>query len=354
MKKVAFSVVAAGSLALFVGTGDTEASTYKVQAGDSLWKISSNNQVSVADLKQWNKLTSDVIFTNQVLQISSTGTNQPVQTKPTNNNQSKPSVSTSVYTVKSGDTLSKIAGQHKTTVKEIQQLNNISDHLIFVGQQIKVSGTVQVPVQPKPEVSTPSATPTPSVSGTYKVVSGDTLSSISYRQGVSVTQLKNWNALTSDRIFVGQVLKVQNSTVATQPTKPPVIAAPSTTSTGIVKSVIDLAFSLQGTPYVWGGSTPAGFDCSGFLYYVYSKTGISVPRTNVVGFDARSYEIDKPQVGDLVFFKDTYQPGISHAGIYIGANQFIHAGGDRVQVSSLSDKYWSKHFDSYKRLYAMN
>ena len=97
-----------------------------------------------------------------------------------------------------------------------------------------------------------------------------------------------------------------------------------------------------------------GFDCSGFIYYVYNQAGVSIPRTNAKGFDARSYEVSKPQVGDLVFFKNTYTAGISHVGIYIGNNQFLHAGGDRVQVTSLSDSYWSKHFDSFKRLYSMD
>ena len=144
--------------------------------------------------------------------------------------------------------------------------------------------------------------------------------------------------------------------MATQPNTPPIVAtpAPNKAASGTVNSAIKLAMSLQGTPYVWGGSSTSGFDCSGFLYYIYSKAGVDIPRTNTVGYDARSYEVDKPQVGDLVFFKNTYQAGISHAGIYIGNNQFIHAGGDRVQVTNLNDSYWSKHFDSFKRLYAMN
>lgn len=355
MKKVAFSVIATGSLALFAGNGDAEASTYKVQAGDSLWKIASENKVSLANLKQLNGLTSDVIFPNQVLKLASTTSNQP----PANSNNTTPTAptATSTYTVQPGDTLSKIASLHKTTVGAIQRLNNIPSHLIFPGQQLKVSGTaVQAPSEPKQPVTSPSTPPPASVNGTYKVVSGDTLSRIAHRQGISVTQLKNWNNLTSNLIFVGQVLKVENSVVETQPTPPPVITTPppAQSASGTVKDIINLAMSLQGTPYVWGGSTPNGFDCSGFLYYVYSKAGVNIPRTNTVGYDARSYEVSKPQVGDLVFFANTYQAGISHAGIYIGDNKFIHAGGDRVQVTSLNDSYWSKHFDSFKRLYAMD
>ena len=153
MKKVAFSVIATGSLALFVGTDDAEASSYQVKAGDSLWKIALENNVSVSTLKQLNALTSDVIFPNQTLQIASTTAKQPVQNKPAQVTQSKPSGSTSTYTVKSGDTLSRIASQHKTTVVAIQQLNNISNHLIYAGQQLKVSGTAQAPAQSTPAVT---------------------------------------------------------------------------------------------------------------------------------------------------------------------------------------------------------
>lgn len=358
MKKVAFSVIATGSLALFAGTGDAEASSYKVKAGDSLWKIASENNVSLSNLKQLNGLTSDVIYPNQVLQLASTTANPPASNKPADNNNAKPGTgaSTSTYTVKPGDTLARIASQHKTTVGAIQRLNNIPSHLIFPGQVLKVSGTVQAPSTPKPPATNPSTPPPASAGGTYRVASGDTLSAIAYRQGISVTQLKNWNNLNSNLIYVGQVLKVKNNVVETQPNPPPVVTTPppAQSASGTAKNIVSQAMALQGIPYVWGGSTTSGFDCSGFLYYVYNKAGVKIPRTNTVGYDARSYEVSKPQVGDLVFFKNTYQAGISHAGIYIGDNKFIHAGGDRVQVTSLSDSYWKKHFDSYKRLYAMD
>lgn len=365
MKKITMSIMATGSLAFIVGAGEAEASSsYTVQPGDSLWKIASTNQISVNDLKKWNNLSSDTIYPNQVLQVRGTVQQQVTmpESKPVNQGTTKPNTTPTTmnvtYTVKSGDTLSKIAQQHKTTVGAIQRLNDIPGHLIYAGQTIKVNG-VPPTVTPSKPAQTPKPPATPSVpsasTGSYTVVKGDTLSGIAHRHGISVTQLQNWNGIRSHIIHIGQTLKVENRVVQPQKNPPPVVKPPVTESaSGSIKNMIQLASSLQGTPYVWGGSSVNGFDCSGYLYYVYSQSGVDVPRTNTVGFHARSYEVSNPRVGDIVFFKDTYTTGISHAGIYLGDNKFIHAGGDRVQISSLSESYWSKHFESFKRLYAMD
>ncbi|XKE95052.1 LysM peptidoglycan-binding domain-containing protein [Metaplanococcus flavidus] len=359
MNKIAFSVIASGSLALLIGVADAEASsTYTIKSGDSLWKIASQHNVSVADLKTWNNLSSDAIFPNQVLKVAAAATGSstaapapaPAPSQPVSN-------ATSTYTVKPGDTLSKIASLHKTTVSKIQQLNKISGHLIYPGQKLMVSAAASAPAvtAPKPPVTAapaPAPAPAAGTARTYKVVSGDTLTGIAYRNGISVTQLMNWNGLTSSMIRVGQVLKIENSTSAPSTTPVSNPAPPAATDT--VGKIVETAKSLVGTPYVWGGSTASGFDCSGFIYHVYNQAGIKIPRTSTTGYDARSYDISSPQVGDLVFFENTYRAGISHMGIYIGNNQFIHAGGDKVQITSLSNSYWSKHFSGYKRLYAMD
>ena len=154
MKKIAFSVLATGSLALFAGATDSEASSYTVKSGDSLWSIALNNNVSVSNLKQWNNLNSDLIYPNQILTFegSSTTTTTPVVTAPqtTPGQVSTPPKSTaspsatSTYTVKSGDTLARIAQQNNTTVASIQSLNGISGHLIYPGQTLKLNGTPAV------------------------------------------------------------------------------------------------------------------------------------------------------------------------------------------------------------------
>ncbi|HSJ37093.1 MAG TPA: LysM peptidoglycan-binding domain-containing protein [Planococcus sp. (in: firmicutes)] len=360
MNKIAFSVIASGSLALLIGVADAEASaTYTIKSGDSLWKISSQHNVSVANLKSWNNLSSDAIFPNQVIKVAASATGSSVTAPaPTPAPSQSAGNSTSTYTVKSGDTLSKIASLHKTTVSKIQELNKISGHLIFPGQKLSVSAAATAPAVTAPTpaaVATPAPAPasTAGTARTYQVVSGDTLTGIAYRNGISVTQLMNWNGLTSSMIRVGQVLKIENSTAAPSQTTPVSKPAPAA-ATDTISKIVETAKSLVGTPYVWGGSTSSGFDCSGFIYHVYNQAGIKIPRTNTTGYDARSYDVSSPQVGDLVFFENTYRAGISHMGIYIGNNQFIHAGGNQVQITSLSNSYWSKHYSGFKRFYAMD
>lgn len=345
MRKIIFTLFAATALSLAIGTSDTEASSYTVKPGDTLWKIASSNKVSVDQLLTWNKLASNSIYPNQTIKVAATSATVAVPQKTTAAKAPISSTSTNTYTVKAGDTLSKIARVHNTSVSSVQQLNRLSGTNIYPGQKLVVNG--------KPQVSAPATTPVASTTTTYRVVGGDTLSKIAKKHNTTVTKLMSANNLKTTTIRVGQVLKVDvkslSETVIT--VSNPIVSVPSTS--GNLTLLVDVAKSVLGTPYVWGGAAPGGFDCSGYIYYVYNKVGINVPRTNTTGFDAISSPVSSPQIGDLVFFKNTYRAGISHMGIFIGNNSFIHAGGDRVQITSLNDSYWSKHFDGYQRLNAM-
>ncbi|MDQ0429819.1 peptidoglycan endopeptidase LytE [Planomicrobium stackebrandtii] len=346
MRKIIFTLFAATTLSLAIGASDTEASSYTIKPGDTLWKIASSNNVSVDQLITWNKLSSNSIYPNQKIKVAAVASPPKVTAPKT----SASSVST--YTVKAGDTLSHIARVHSTSVSSIQQLNKLAGSMIRPGQKITVRGQAQA-TAPAPAIKAPAAAPAVSKSSSYRVVSGDTLFNIAKKHGTTVSQLTSLNGLKTTSIRVGQVLKVTGSSAAKQPVtvSNPVSAAPA--ASGNISTLVATANSLLGTPYKWGGAAPGGFDCSGFIYHVYNKAGISIPRTNTTGYDAMSYAVSSPQVGDLVFFKNTYRAGISHMGIYIGHNSFIHAGGDRVQITSLNDSYWGKHFDSYQRLNAM-
>lgn len=113
---------------------------------------------------------------------------------------------------------------------------------------------------------------------------------------------------------------------------------------------LDYAESLLGVPYVFGGTSEFGIDCSGYIYKAYNAGGISVPRTTAEGFYNMSDKISNPSVGDLVFFSNTYRAGISHIGIYIGNGKMINAGGDYVHVADITKGYWADHFTGFGRL----
>ena len=111
--------------------------------------------------------------------------------------------------------------------------------------------------------------------------------------------------------------------------------------------ILAKATEYLGTPYVYGGASPSGFDCSGFVYYVYGTFGISVGRTPAEQYSAGTV-VDKAslQPGDIVLFAGTGSSSISHTGIYAGNGQFIHSPNSRstVSYSDLTSGYWSEHF----------
>ncbi|WP_083632228.1 LysM peptidoglycan-binding domain-containing protein [Domibacillus antri] len=323
-------------------------SSYTVKSGDSLGTIASRYKTTVASLKQLNGLKSDIIYVGQKLKVNGKA---PAVTgaKPSTANKPATTTSTGTYTVKSGDSLGAIASRYKTTVASLKQLNGLTSDVIYVGQKLKVSGQAPTP-QPTSTSSRPAAPTTNS--GTYTVKSGDSLSLIASRHGMTIAALKQMNSLKSDIIFAGQKLKVAGVSKEGSPSVNPVKVSNPSSGSYSSASLLSVANSLLGIPYVWGGSSPSGFDCSGFIYYAYKQAGKNVSRTNTEGFYNRSYEISSPKAGDLVFFSNTYKEGISHMGIYIGGNQFIHASSSQgIVVSSLSNSYFASKFDSFKRFY---
>jgi cell wall-associated NlpC family hydrolase len=117
----------------------------------------------------------------------------------------------------------------------------------------------------------------------------------------------------------------------------------------ITINVIANAAELMGVPYLWGGTTTKGFDCSGFIQYIFAKEGVQLPRTTAQMWNATT-SVSQPTVGDLVFF-ETYTDGPSHLGIYIGNNQFVHSGSSTgVTISNLDYKYWQDRYLGTKRV----
>jgi cell wall-associated NlpC family hydrolase len=126
------------------------------------------------------------------------------------------------------------------------------------------------------------------------------------------------------------------------PSPPPASPPPSTHG-----GVVGIALRYLGVPYRWGGASPSGFDCSGFLVYVFAKVGVYLPHSSYMQFRlGRFVPRSALQPGDAVFFN-----GASHVGIYIGSGRFVHAPhtGDVVKISSLGDSWYSSTYVGARR-----
>ena len=110
------------------------------------------------------------------------------------------------------------------------------------------------------------------------------------------------------------------------------------------------AMRFLGVRYAFGGTSAYGFDCSGYVQHVFAMMGTHLPRTADAQYDAGRSFAGKPQAGDLVFFH-TYEAGVSHVGIALGNDRFVHASSSHgVMVSSLHDSYWGPRYLGAKRV----
>ena len=128
----------------------------------------------------------------------------------------------------------------------------------------------------------------------------------------------------------------------------------------LADSILERGMSLIGTRYRFGGTSEAGFDCSGFIGYLFrEEAGMNLPRSTreMINVDAPLVARSKLEPGDLLFFATNGRRGrVSHAGIYLGDNQFIHSSSSKsggVRIDSLGDSYWNKTFIEAKRALAM-
>jgi cell wall-associated NlpC family hydrolase len=162
-------------------------------------------------------------------------------------------------------------------------------------------------------------------------------------KAAEVAQQRQLAAAAESRLSAGTQLATTDGVGISASTPEGSTVAPPNVHGGVV----GIAMRYLGVPYVWGGSTPRGFDCSGLVSYVFAQIGVSLPHSSYSQFGmGTAVSISQLQPGDLVFFT-----GASHVGIYIGGGQFIHAPhtGDVVKISSLSG-YYSSNFAGGRRI----
>ncbi|WP_235714625.1 LysM peptidoglycan-binding domain-containing protein [Neobacillus dielmonensis] len=190
--------------------------TYSVVAGDSLWAIANRNNTTVSAIKELNQLTSDALSIGQLLKIPSPAVTEqePNVTPAPPPAETAPTVTTINYTVVSGDSLSGIAKKFNTTIDRLKQVNNLNTDMIYVGQVLTITvetGEEQVESTVPVTITEPAPATTPIQQAepvTYTVVSGDSLSVIAKRYNTTVSAIKTANGLTIDAIYVGQKLMI--------------------------------------------------------------------------------------------------------------------------------------------------
>jgi len=252
------------------------------------------------------------------------------------------------HVVKRGETLSSIANRHRVSVVSLTAANSLRNpHALRPGQRLVIPGS-QAPRQAA-EFRTASSQPK-----SHVVKPRETLSKIASRYGVSLRELAAANGISNpDALQRGQRLVIPGPQSRTA--LPPLrrIAASAIPSRGEkwASAVVASAMRYMGVRYVWGGMSPRGFDCSGLIGYVMRSVGVLLPRTAAELYIAgRPVPKDELRVGDIVFFQTT-RPGPSHAGIFIGTDQFIHAssGFGLVTVTSMDYPYYKPRYLGARR-----
>ncbi|MBS4214227.1 C40 family peptidase [Neobacillus rhizophilus] len=365
------SFIRIGQSLKIVATNSND-SSYKVQKGDSLSVIGARFNLSVSQLKAINQLSSDTIYAGQTLKVSSvenpaivtksesvttgniaaaSSAGSTSSTQATSNAGSSQSTETTSSVPATGTT----EGASNTKAGE----NSAVTSGATTGQAPAASSaqatTEKAPVTPSAPATTEKAPVTPSAPATTEKAPV-TSSTPAAQESAPATSSA---PVTTEKAPVtsSSTATTGNSTTNSSPAAPVQQPAPSTeaaqkpatSSASLVQGVIEEAKKYIGSPYKWGGNTPAGFDCSGFTVYVFNKVGISLPRTAATQWDATT-PVASPSVGDLVFFQ-TYKLGPSHVGIYLGNNKFISAASTGVTISDMTSTYWKTRYLGAKTPY---
>jgi peptidoglycan endopeptidase LytE len=285
---------------------------YEVRPGDTVGGLAERYGVSSLTIIAANELlNSDSLSVGQTLVI--------------------PPVTGVLYSVQEDDTLSEIAMRFRVDLGPIVDYNGLeSMHALSVGQRLVIPGA-------EPERPKPPAPPEPPAApaGTTTVARADA-------SGYSL-------ASTTGRAGSGPAAVTRPAGRAA-PGAPPVAA----TTSGKGGQLVGIALQQLGKPYIWGATGPGGFDCSGLVYFVHRQAGIPLSR-GMMGQYTAGPRIPQSQLepGDIVFFSNTYMPGLSHNGIYIGGGKFVHASDPSVGVviTPLSSAYWASRYSGATRVY---
>ncbi|OIM21475.1 peptidoglycan-binding protein [Oenococcus oeni] len=351
-----------------------QAKSYTVKSGDTLWSLANDNNTSVNALASENKISDpNLIITGDTLVLpdddaTTTPAQKTAESSAASSSASQASSSTSVasgnYTVQAGDSLWSIA---QKTGADVNQLvaNNGGKSLIQIGQiiQIPTSTTSSAASDSVNDVASSSASvvsssaavssavaesdsSSSSVVSSAAVLSSAASAAVSSASSVassSASVASSYSAAASTAAKAASTSSLSKTNVTTTTASQVSQTSTTSTSTSTAQAVVNLAIQLskENIPYVWGGSTTSGFDCSGLVSYVYQHAaGITLPHYTVSQESYVSkHSVSQAKPGDLLFWGSagaTY-----HVAIYIGNNQYVAAPepGMNVEVETISSYF---------------
>jgi cell wall-associated NlpC family hydrolase len=317
--------------------------TYQVQEGDTVGQLATQFGVTIWTILSANSLSDpDLIRPGMELKVLA--------------------VNGVEHEVQSGESLADIAEFYKVDLGPLIDFNALSDpDSLRIGARLTIPGAER----PQPGFSLagvgngavpgPAVAAAPAVTGSANVAAAQRPAAQTALAGAR-PQAKPQAPAAKPQARSAAVAAAKPQAPAAQRSNQltaSAISAPVGITGGGGASVVSAAMKHLGARYVFGGTSPAGFDCSGFVWYVHKAAGHSVSRGLWGQLNGGPrIALSALQPGDTVFFANTYMPGLSHAGIYIGGGRFIHASDESsgVKISSLSDSYWGPRYIGASRL----
>ncbi|HJG22209.1 LysM peptidoglycan-binding domain-containing protein [Enterococcus durans] len=282
------------------GSTGTTSTTYTVKSGDSVWGISNSFGISMLQLIEWNNIKNNFIYPGQKLTIkggqtpgSSTNNSGNNTNSSGNSNISAGTGQTSgiKYTVKSGDSVWKIANDHGISMNQLIEWNNIKNNFVYPGQQLIVSNggsSSSTTTNTGNASSSSNNAGSTAASGTkYTVKSGDSVWSVSNKYGISMNQLIQWNNIKNNFIYPGQQLIVKGGSAATSTNTSSTTAAttpstPNTSNTTSTASTGDTIYTVKAGESVWGVANKHNITMDQLIQWNNIKNNFIYPGQQVI------------------------------------------------------------------------
>ncbi len=310
------------------------ADSYTVVKNDTLWDLSKKYGVSVSDLKKANGISGHLIYVGQKLQIPTKST-KATKTAKTSTSTSTVDTTSTTHTVVKGDTLWSLAKKYGVSVSTLMKANNLSSSTILIGQSLNLrAGMTTYGVNGVTTGSSSTAASTNTASSTSTSANTQSQSTASNSSASTTT---NTNTAASNANTTSSTNTAASSSQAVSQAPTASTSTATTTASASASAITSYALTFLGVPYVWGGTTPSGFDCSGLVQYVYSHFGINLGRTTYTQqYAGTKISVASAQAGDLYFW-GSYGSAY-HVAIALGGGQYVMAPapGQNVMTGSVS------------------